>query len=134
MNTVKTKKQEVPKDFTYALSSTPKAKALWDDLTPLAQRDFISWIEGAKQEETRARRISVACDKLLKGDRRPCCYAVVPMKFYKALGDNPKAKAVWGTLSSHEKRDLTDWIEEAKDKEEHAERISEVCAKLTNGK
>lgn len=32
----------VPTDLRKALSTNPKAKAKWSDLTPIARRDFIS--------------------------------------------------------------------------------------------
>ena len=66
---------EVPADVRKAFASAPaKARETWADITPIARRDWIHWIVSAKQTETRARRIKVACDKLSKGDRRPCCF------------------------------------------------------------
>ena len=47
------------------------AKAQWKDLTPIACRDFISWIDSAKQPETRKRRIEKACAMLATGKRCP---------------------------------------------------------------
>ena len=47
----------VPSDLHKVLAASPKAKAQWDDLTPIARRDFISWINSAKQQETRKRRV-----------------------------------------------------------------------------
>lgn len=44
------------------------------DITPLARNEFICWVEDAKRAETRERRIDIACDKLSKGERRPCCW------------------------------------------------------------
>ncbi len=65
----------LPPDLRKALASAPaKAKAAWKDITPVARRDWIQWIVSAKQAETRARRISNACDMLAKGKRRPCCF------------------------------------------------------------
>lgn len=65
----------VPADLRKALATAQqKAKKLWSDITPIARRDWIHWIVSAKQEETRARRISSACDMLAKGKRRPCCF------------------------------------------------------------
>ena len=61
----------VPTDLRKALSATPMAKAQWRDLTPIARRDFISWIDSAKQPETRRRRIERACSILAAGKRRP---------------------------------------------------------------
>ncbi len=51
-----------------------KAREVWSAITPLARRDWIHWITSAKQAETRARRITNACDMLAKGKRRPCCF------------------------------------------------------------
>lgn len=65
---------KVPPDLRKALAGSPKAKALWSDITPTARRDWIQWIVSAKQAETRARRISNACDMLAGGKRRVCCF------------------------------------------------------------
>lgn len=125
---------KVPKDFGKALAGNAKAKAQWQYLTPISRRDFISWIESAKQEETRNRRISIACSKLVAGNRRPCCYAVVPMILYKALGANPKAKAVWNGLAPEAKRDFADWVDSGKDADERKQRVEKTCALLATGK
>ena len=50
----------VPTDLRKALAATPMAKAQWRDLTPIARRDFVSWIDSAKQPETRRRRVEKA--------------------------------------------------------------------------
>lgn len=65
---------EVPADLKKALSSSPKAEALWNDVTPLAHWDWIRWIRAVKTSETRQKHIRVALDKLNKGMRRPCCF------------------------------------------------------------
>lgn len=65
---------EVPADVRKALAAAPAAKATWDDITPVARRDWVHWITSGKREETRVRRIEVACDKLAKGQRRACCF------------------------------------------------------------
>lgn len=65
---------EVPSDVKKALSSSPKAEALWNDITPLARWDWIRWIRAVKTPETRQKHIGVALDKLNKGMRRPCCF------------------------------------------------------------
>jgi len=61
----------VPMDLREALAAASKAKAQWKDLTPIARRDFISWIDSAKQLETRKRRIERACSMLAAGKRLP---------------------------------------------------------------
>lgn len=66
---------KVPADLRKALvTAQQKAKDVWSDITPIARRDWIAWIVSAKQAQTRARRITTACDMLAKGKRRPCCF------------------------------------------------------------
>ena len=65
---------EVPADVKKALSTSQKAGALWNDITPLARWDWIRWIRAVKTPETRQKHIEVALDKLNKGMRRPCCF------------------------------------------------------------
>jgi hypothetical protein len=64
----------VPEDLEKALVNSPKAEALWKDITPLARWDWIRWIRAVKTPETRKKHIDVALDKLNKGIRRPCCF------------------------------------------------------------
>ena len=64
----------VPMDLRKALAAAPLARAGWDDITPLARRDWIFSISSAKQPETRRRRIEKACDMLASGKRRLCCF------------------------------------------------------------
>lgn len=124
---------KVPADLRKTLE--PKTVMdLWKGLTPIARRDFISWIESAKQLETRQRRIDRVPDMLASGKRRPCCYALVPMNVYSALGANKKAKSMWSTLSPTEKRDTVSWIESVKDSDEREKRIAHVCSQLALGK
>ncbi|MBP6859708.1 MAG: YdeI/OmpD-associated family protein [Candidatus Magasanikbacteria bacterium] len=125
---------KVPLDLRRALSNTPKAEALWQDLTPIARRDFISWIESAKQAETRSRRVAIACSKLIAGKRRPCCYSVIPMDLYKALGTNPQAKAQWSNLAPNERRDFANWVDAATKPEVRKQAIEKVCQMLIKGK
>src|SRR5437867_5625889 len=82
----------LPTDLRKALAAAPVAKAQWRDLTPIARRDFISWIDSAKQPETRRRRIEKACSMLAAGKRRPCCYSIVSLSLYTALAANPIAQ------------------------------------------
>lgn len=129
-STDKKSEPKVPPSLRKALAAAPKAKAQWQDLTPLARRDFVSWIESAKQEETYQRRVNIACSKLTKGERRPCCYSVVPLSLYSALNTNQKAKAQWKTLTSNERRDFNDWINSAKDSKASKARVEKTCVIL----
>jgi hypothetical protein len=65
----------VPPYLRKALAAAhPKARATWSDITPVARRDWIQWIESARRKETRLKRIESACDMLAKDKRRPCCF------------------------------------------------------------
>lgn len=129
-----TAEPKAPAGLRKALSAAPKAKAQWKTLTPIARRDFITWIDSAKQAKTHTHRIAVACSKLTAGQRRPCCYAVVPMDLYRALATDAKAKATWKTLTPDARRDFTDWIEASGHRETRKDRIAKACAKLATGK
>ena len=51
---------KVPANLRQALSAAaPKARAVWQDITPMARRDWIHWITSAKQAETRERRLAM---------------------------------------------------------------------------
>ena len=65
---------DVPEDLSQALMRNPVVYTLWKDITPLARWDWIRWIRSTKSRETRRRRIDAACDKMAKGERRPCCF------------------------------------------------------------
>ena len=64
----------LPADLRAALSGDSHALAAWQDITPLARNEFVCWIDDAKQQATRERRIRIALDKLRNGQRRPCCW------------------------------------------------------------
>jgi uncharacterized protein YdeI (YjbR/CyaY-like superfamily) len=123
----------VPADLHQALATTPVARAPWQNLTPIARRDFITWIESAKQAETRARRIEKACSMLAAGKRRPCCYSIVSLDLHLALKAAPLAKAQWSGLTPIERRDFISWIDSAQEPEAHRRRIEQACARLAAG-
>ena len=124
----------VPTDLRKALAVTPMAKAQWSDLTPIARRDFVSWIESAKQPQTRRRRIERAASMLAAGKRRPCCYSIVSFNLYTALSATPMAKAQWSDLTPIERRDFISWMDSAKQPEAHRRRIEKACSMLAAGK
>jgi uncharacterized protein YdeI (YjbR/CyaY-like superfamily) len=124
----------LPTDLRKALAAIPMAKAQWRDLTPIARRDFISWIDSAKQPETRRRRIERACSMLATGKRRPCCYSIVSFNLYTALAATPMAKAQWSDLTPIERRDFISWMDSAKQPEAHRRRIEKACVMLAAGK
>ncbi|EUA52212.1 bacteriocin-protection, YdeI/OmpD-Associated family protein [Mycobacterium xenopi 4042] len=65
---------ELPADLREALLGNSAALAAWNDITPLARNEFICWVEDAKQEKTRQRRIRRTQEELEEGQRRPCCW------------------------------------------------------------
>lgn len=65
---------ELPDNLRAALAANSAMLTAWQDITPLARNEFICWVTDAKQESTRAQRVQVAEDKLLRGERRPCCW------------------------------------------------------------
>jgi uncharacterized protein YdeI (YjbR/CyaY-like superfamily) len=65
---------KLPRDLRAALLANSTALALWNDITPLARNEFICWVEDAKQDATRARRIRRTQEELQDGMRRPCCW------------------------------------------------------------
>ena len=126
--------ERVPADLRVALNSRAQVLTAWKNLTPIARRDFLTWVTSAKQAETRKRRIERTKEMLLSGKRRPCCYAVVPMNLYKALGEVPRAKAAWKVLTPTERRDYVAWIEGADDATSRRSRVEKAVVFLLKGK
>jgi uncharacterized protein YdeI (YjbR/CyaY-like superfamily) len=65
---------KLPADLRQALIANATALDAWNDITPLARNEFICWVEEAKKELTRARRIRRTQEELEEGQRRPCCW------------------------------------------------------------
>ena len=61
-------------DMEAAIRAEPAILALWQGLTPLGRNEFICWVEDAKQQVTRQRRIRRTQEELEEGQRRPCCW------------------------------------------------------------
>lgn len=125
---------KLPADLRKVFAAAPKAKAQWSDLTPLARKDFIMWVDSAKQPETRQRRIDSIPSRLASGKRRPCCFAIVPLNLHKALGENPAAKSQWGKLTPLERREFAGWVEGARDSQMRKKRVEKACLMIGAGK
>lgn len=65
---------KMPADLERAILTNESVLALWQDITPLARNEWICWIENAKKDETRKRRVEVGMSKMKSGMRRPCCW------------------------------------------------------------
>ena len=61
---------EIHPDFAAALKGNPKAKATLEGFPPSAHREYVDWIAEAKQDSTRAKRITDAVQWLSEGKRR----------------------------------------------------------------
>ena len=86
-------------DMQAALSADPDALTLWRALTPLGRNEFICWVDDAKQDKTRARRIERTVEELHEGKKRPCCWAgcihrtdKAPSRWQQAVLIDKKAK------------------------------------------
>lgn len=60
---------EIPKDFMKELKKDKDAKAFFDKLSYTHQREYVMWIEEAKKDETRTRRILRSIEMLKQGKR-----------------------------------------------------------------
>lgn len=65
---------KMPGDLADALRHSKETLELWENLTPIGRNEFICWVESAKQEKTRDKRIRRAIEELLEGKKRPCCW------------------------------------------------------------
>ena len=65
---------KIPADLRKILEKNAKARATWEDITPLARNEWLCWVESATLNETRNRRIKRADEELAEGKRRPCCW------------------------------------------------------------
>ena len=57
---------DVPSDLAVALDEIPEAKRIFEGLSYTHQREYVQWIEEAKQADTRERRIRGTIDRLIK--------------------------------------------------------------------
>ena len=64
----------LPGDLRTELVAHSEALEAGTDITPLARNEFICWVEDAKQQTTRERRIRRTREELEDGMRRPCCW------------------------------------------------------------
>lgn len=64
---------DVPEDIMDAITKADLLKQ-WHLITTKSRWEWIRWIRSTKSLETRNKRIGVACSKLQKGDKNPCCF------------------------------------------------------------
>jgi hypothetical protein len=61
---------EVPPALAEALDADPEAKAAFDGMAFTHRKEYARWIDEAKREETRARRVTQALDMIRTGRTR----------------------------------------------------------------
>jgi uncharacterized protein YdeI (YjbR/CyaY-like superfamily) len=81
---------KLPMDLQKALVSSPKALAVWENITPLARNEWICWIITVKTAETRQNHIKRTVTELAQGKRRPCCWMGCPHRTDKKLSPSQK--------------------------------------------
>ena len=62
---------DIPPALAAALEEDGEAKAVFDGLSYTHRREYAEWIEEAKREETRVRRVAKAVEMLRDGERSP---------------------------------------------------------------
>ncbi|MDA4121505.1 MAG: YdeI/OmpD-associated family protein, partial [Thaumarchaeota archaeon] len=58
-----------PKDFRSALASKPSARTTFEKMAPSHKKAYINWIDEAKGEVTRSRRIAKALAMIAEGKK-----------------------------------------------------------------
>ena len=64
---------EIPRDILDGINHA-NLMDKWDSITPKARWDWLRWIRATANPQTRNKRIGIACSKLQKGDKHPCCF------------------------------------------------------------
>jgi hypothetical protein len=62
---------EVPRDLAAALQADATVRETFDGLSYTHRTEYVRWIEGAKRDETRSRRIAKAVEMLREGVKTP---------------------------------------------------------------
>ena len=68
---VKAKTIRLPEDFAVLLDKNKKQKAFFDLLSFTNKKEYVEWIVSARQEETRAKRVTESIERLSKGWKNP---------------------------------------------------------------
>jgi uncharacterized protein YdeI (YjbR/CyaY-like superfamily) len=60
-----------PTELEKIFTRHKKAREFFQALSFTNQKEYVSWIEGAKRDETRTRRLEATVEKLLAGKKNP---------------------------------------------------------------
>ena len=63
------KSLDIPADLQTALKQTASAQNAFLALSPSHQREYLKWIDEAKRDETRAKRIASTVEKLASSSK-----------------------------------------------------------------
>lgn len=66
---------KTPADLAAALNKNARARATFEAFSPSNKREYVEWLEEAKREETRARRLAQAVEWMAEGKSRNWKYA-----------------------------------------------------------
>jgi uncharacterized protein YdeI (YjbR/CyaY-like superfamily) len=61
---------KVPADLEKALKKNARARAAFEAFSPSHRREYVEWIEEAKREETRTKRLAKAIEWMADGKPR----------------------------------------------------------------
>lgn len=61
---------DVPANLAAALADSPDAQAAFEALAYTHKREYVRWIEEAKRDETRAKRVTETIERLVRGEKR----------------------------------------------------------------
>ena len=81
---------KLPDDLQKALTSSPKALAACESISPLARNEWICWTITVKTEETRKNHVKRTISELGAGKRRPCCWMGCPHRTDKKLSPSQR--------------------------------------------
>jgi hypothetical protein len=59
---------DIPPDLEQALAADPQARAAFEKLSYTHQKEYLEWIQSARKDETRQRRIEKTIEKLSEGN------------------------------------------------------------------
>ena len=139
---------ELPADLRTALIGNAPALDAWKDITPLARNEFICWVEDAKQETTRERRIRRTQEELEEGQRRPFgryrgpvdsqrvpggVVHKLPGDLREALLGNSTALTAWKDITPLARNEFICWVEDAKQQVTRERRIRRTQEELEEG-